>query len=810
MIEMMITSSVLIAVVLLIRRLVGRNIDMRLRYALWLLVALRLVLPVNVGNSGVSVLNLLPQTWQSYNYNTEEFPADETADAESEYAEVGMNGTFLIGLESLGEKKGSLADPEAALVANMEAALIPDTTTDDLTGETEYSGKENADILLQEPVLAGEKESVTENGTVNPAENDPAGRNPVWSLLNAYHSELIVTWVAGILLVGGYMALAQLRFVRYLRRNREAVPMQRIPGEWAARLAEHNMKVSQVKGLPSPCLVGRNIYISPKMCRETDRLPHILAHEYCHARQHDTLWAFLRSVLTAVYWFHPLVWVAAYGAKQDSELACDAAAIRLLGEADRYEYGRTLLYLLKGGSNKVGYAGMVLTMDGKESGIRERVSMIAKSHGRKKWAAAVVGVIMCVSCGCAFTGAKDAGQTEESRAAKEAGAEIQTEDFSPQEKEIKLLAEENAILEKENEQPVEALEESQKQFSEREKQAESEMSVWEQSQTELKAKLSAEEQRLEALRKEASEGEAFQKLLYLTEADVILQNKEIDLQAYGEYYLGDTEECPLEDGTWYLLKKDASGIVLYGLYTEEYGCYGIGILIDGDMNFFMEEWLPGYMPSSVEVLEWTEDGLPGTFAFKMGQTNTGNSEIWKLYVADRYDTGHVELYTFPAAKYQKQFEDMMEFSIQQDSGQIMVICEGDMVVGEMDVSAFEDYVIEDVVWEGDPLAFQLNDDFPVGVIDAQSEVPVKKENPEEPIMMVTSIGLKLRGIDEVWYYGLPMLVFPIDTGEWGEHEMTLGTPSVGHPNYVTKPQTALPDVEEKMGKTPIHLTEPED
>lgn len=720
MIEMIITSSVLILVILILRRIVGRKINMQLRYALWLLVAVRLILPVNVGSSGVSVLNLLPHIQQSSDSDTEELPTDKTADAE--YSEDGGKGSFLTEPLPLGEEKENenVSEPGAVLAADTEAALVSGTTVDALTGETE----------------------------------------PERGMRDIYRGVLTAIWFAGILLVGGYMTLAQIRFVKYLRRNREAVPMQCLPKEWTVRLSEHNMKVYQIKGLPSPCLAGRCIYIDKKMCRETDRLPHILAHEYCHARQYDTLWAILRSVLTAVYWFHPLVWAAAYGAKQDSELACDAAAIRLLGEAKRYEYGRTLLYLLKGGSNKIGYAGMVLTMDGRESGIRERVSMIAESHGRKKWVAAVVGMIMCVSCGCAFTGAKEAGQTEESRIADGETAQAQTEETLPEE--------ETERIEKETETGL-----GEKQV-------------------------------------EASEDETFQKLLYLTEAEVIWQNKEIDLQAYAEYSLGITEECPLVDGTWYLLQKDASGIVLYGLYTEEYGCYGIGTLIDGDMNFFMEEWLPGYMVNTIKVLEWTESGLPRTFAFTIRQTNTRTSEIWKLYVADRYDTGHVELYTFPATAYQKQLEDMMEFSIQQDSGQIMIVCEGDMVVGEIDVSAFEDYVIEDVVWEGDPLAFRLEDTFPVGDIDSQSETSVNQEGTEEPIMMVTGIGLKLQGIDELWYYGLPVLVFPIDTGEWGEHEMILGTPSIGQTNYVIKPQTVLPDVEEKMGITPIHLTESED
>lgn len=777
MIEMILTSSVLILIILMLRRFAGGNISMRLRYALWFLAAVRLMVPVNVGSSSVSVLNLLPDAAQ---YGEESILADRISGMKNE--DGSANGIVSakpeFGEQLKAAEQESLREQSTAAAAQDSAYGIKGSAE-----ENENEGISGQDSMLLERGLED-----SGNDTANLTK-----RGRIWSLSHTGRTLLTVIWVAGIVLVGGYIALTQFRFVRYLHKNREAVSMKAVAKEWEDRLTEHGMKIYQIQGLPSPCLVGRNIYISRKLCKETDILTHILAHEYCHARQHDTLWAILRSALTAVYWFHPLVWVAAYGAKQDSELACDEAAVELLGENNRYEYGRTLLYLLNNGSNRIGYAGMILTMDGKKSGIRERVSMIAGKHSGKKWAAAAVGVIMCISCGCAFTGAKDTEQPGKNLAAEEAGSQMQTEESALKEEEMRRLAEENAILEKENAQLEEALEEMKKQLSET-------------KQMEM-TETSAEEQRLAQLKTRAENDKAFQRMLWETDVHTIMQNKEIDSQAYCKYYLGDTQDCPLENGTWYILQND-SGIALYGLYTEKYGCYGLATLIDQDMNFFMEEWLPGIRMGNIEVIEQAENGQPRTFAFTIRKAETGISEIWKLYVADRYDTGHVELYSFSEFEYWKQFENMMNFSVQQDSGRIMVTCEGDTAVGEIDVSAFEDYVIEDVVWNGDPVGFQ----FENRIEEESSHTGGSKEsgNAGVQVTMYTGIGLKLQGRDEVWYNGLAPLAFPVNIGEWGEHKMMLGIPTVESSWEINKPQTALPDVEEKMGITPIHLTESED
>ena len=61
MIEVIINSSVLILMVVVLRRLLRGRISSRLQYALWALVALRLLLPFSLFESPISVLNALPR-----------------------------------------------------------------------------------------------------------------------------------------------------------------------------------------------------------------------------------------------------------------------------------------------------------------------------------------------------------------------------------------------------------------------------------------------------------------------------------------------------------------------------------------------------------------------------------------------------------------------------------------------------------------------------------------------------------------------------------------------------------------------------
>lgn len=73
MTESLVTSSVLIVVIALLRLVLRGKISQRVQYALWLLVAIRLLVPVSFVTSPVSVMNAVePVTETIYINRTEQ------------------------------------------------------------------------------------------------------------------------------------------------------------------------------------------------------------------------------------------------------------------------------------------------------------------------------------------------------------------------------------------------------------------------------------------------------------------------------------------------------------------------------------------------------------------------------------------------------------------------------------------------------------------------------------------------------------------------------------------------------------------
>ena len=362
--EILITSTVLICGIFCLRKLSKGKISMRLRYALWLLVAVRLLVPASVGTSALSVMNLVPvvmreraQTFFSEERNSWRMPADGGRDVASD---GGTDGVFADG-RHMGTE---LTDGQ--------------------------SGAENGVVMTAGNTASGENMPETAEGvgtdTARGNDSFAAAENSGLSL----NGVLGMLWLLGFLAVGGYMVVSEYRFIRYLHKNRKAFPAEEIPAEFAGRFSRREMKVYRVKGLPGPCLAGRHIYIGEGVAVQQN-LSHILAHEYCHALHGDGLWAFLRCALAAVYWFDPLVWAAAYAARQDSELACDEAAVKLLGESSRFDYGRTLLALLESAECRGKCPGMTFMTEGGERGVRERITALTE---KKRTRGAVLAAVL--------------------------------------------------------------------------------------------------------------------------------------------------------------------------------------------------------------------------------------------------------------------------------------------------------------------------------------------------------------------------------------------------------------------------------
>ena len=69
----------------------------------------------------------------------------------------------------------------------------------------------------------------------------------------------------------------------------------------------------------------------------------ILAHEAMHAHRRDGLWSAVAAGLRCLFWFNPLVHVAAARFRRDQELACDAAVLRAHPDAKR-AYAEAVLH----------------------------------------------------------------------------------------------------------------------------------------------------------------------------------------------------------------------------------------------------------------------------------------------------------------------------------------------------------------------------------------------------------------------------------------------------------------------------------
>lgn len=79
MLEWIVSSSVLAALMIELRYLLRGHISLRLQYSIWLILLLRLLLPVSLGTSPVSVANALPQAAEFNYVQTNQSQGDDSS-----------------------------------------------------------------------------------------------------------------------------------------------------------------------------------------------------------------------------------------------------------------------------------------------------------------------------------------------------------------------------------------------------------------------------------------------------------------------------------------------------------------------------------------------------------------------------------------------------------------------------------------------------------------------------------------------------------------------------------------------------------
>ncbi len=351
--EIVITVSFLILCIMLIRHLFRGRISNRLQYALWLLVAVRLIVPISA----------------------------------QIYLSLGEIDEFRI-MDLVKRLEGDYGD----ITEHLEQPLSFTMNLDSMGG-----------AWIAEKML-GEEISYLDEA------DGPTSIFLAGSVGFTWLDLLRWIWFGGMGVMAVWMAAVNLRFCRKLHRERRKFLLpEGVTGRLHSKVLAslRRGRVYTLEELVSPCLYGvpglEAVYLPEAVTQEEDRLCHVLTHEICHKRHGDGFWSLLRNALLVCYWFHPLVWVAAVLSRRDCELACDEGALLLLGEQERISYGKTLLSIIAGRGKLSDFACTATTMTGSGRSVKERIRCIAEKPRVLGAAAAAVLILITAASLLVFT-----------------------------------------------------------------------------------------------------------------------------------------------------------------------------------------------------------------------------------------------------------------------------------------------------------------------------------------------------------------------------------------------------------------------
>ena len=211
---------------------------------------------------------------------------------------------------------------------------------------------------------------------------------PAWQSLRAWVSwqTSLVLWGVGI---GLSVTLALTRLWRFHRvfqlSSRGSAVLQRRVQVLAARMRLKRVpQVRLLAGAPTPMLwVPWQAHLIIPTAQyeqlEPPQLDALIAHELAHLRSGGHWMRWLELGVGALYWWHPVVWIARRGIQEAEEQICDAWVIQVLPQG-RTTYAQTLIDLVSQ------FSGKRLCLPPGASGlsqfqlVKRRISMIM--HGK--------------------------------------------------------------------------------------------------------------------------------------------------------------------------------------------------------------------------------------------------------------------------------------------------------------------------------------------------------------------------------------------------------------------------------------------
>ena len=232
-----------------------------------------------------------------------------------------------------------------------------------------------------------------------------AAPNPVAPFRNSFDWKvgLSLAWLIGALVVMARLTMGTARVWLLTRRAQRVTESSWImlARTLATRLRlRRRVKIYKTERISVPMTWGlmRSAVLLPK---EADQWSMecrwiVMLHELTHVKRRDCLMQALAQLACALYWFNPLVWIAAWRLRVERELACDDHVLEAGAKASDYASRLVEIASSFGGANCGSPVAVGMACSHLESRVRSILDPNARRRGVNGLKVALAAVIAAV------------------------------------------------------------------------------------------------------------------------------------------------------------------------------------------------------------------------------------------------------------------------------------------------------------------------------------------------------------------------------------------------------------------------------
>ena len=280
--------------------------------------------------------------------------------------------------------------------------IQPDTTTPYLD-ETPIVDPDPNPILndpIPDNVLEQQPDVHTQQPDTTTSRADQSDAEPAAHIISAIDIAIRV-WLAGLTGYLVWQCITMLRF-RALLKKAEKLPvdspvleaLQKIKTDMGIK---RHIDIFIWEQAPSPFLTGlfRRKLVLPSSRYNDSELDLIIRHELTHSKRRDLWYKAFLNAANALHWFNPVIYYMKKCASKDLELICDETVTAGKDIDLRMSYGELILQNVEHGRAK--YPTLSTNMSTSKKTIKTRIQNIMNTKIKKKGISVVLCILLCIA-----------------------------------------------------------------------------------------------------------------------------------------------------------------------------------------------------------------------------------------------------------------------------------------------------------------------------------------------------------------------------------------------------------------------------